>query len=281
MLKIGDPGALQHHCAEWRCQGKTLALLPTMGHFHAGHERVMRRARELADKVIVSVYVNPGEFASYEDPAVYPRNPQLDLSIAEGNGVDLLFTPADSDMYPEGYDTWLEVPGLSENFCGISCPEYFRGVGTLVLKLFILAMPSFTVFGQKDWQLLAIIRRMATDLHLPSRIEAVPTAREADGLAMSSRNTMLGPAERAAAPHLYKGLGRAQELYAAGERNPAALLGAVREYWAAHLAPGREDYLALVDRKTLAVQEQADAQSILLTAAHFGTIRIIDNLLLA
>ena len=284
MHTLTDPQQAAALAREWRFSGRRTVLVPTMGFFHAGHESLMRRARELGDTVIVSLFVNPAQFGPGEDLAAYPRDAQRDAATAQKLGVDLLFTPDVSAMYAPDHATWVEVPELSAGLCGASRPTHFRGVCTVVAKLFMLLLPQIAVFGQKDWQQLAILRRMARDLNIPVTLEGCPIVREADGLALSSRNAYLTPEERAAAPHFQQGLLRAKGLYEAGERRTAALALAVRDYWAAHLALGQEDYLSFVHPESLAPAPDilAPAEPCLAAGAlRLGRARLIDNILLA
>ncbi len=280
MQQIVSPEELQRQCLRWRAEGLRVALVPTMGYFHAGHETLMQRARKLADRVVVSLFVNPSQFGPNEDLDTYPRDLENDARVAERNGADLLFTPTPEGMYPAGYGTWVNVPALEGVLCGASRPGHFTGVCTVVLKLFMLACPHVAVFGEKDRQQLIIIRRMVKDLNLPLEIDGAPIVREADGLALSSRNKYLAPEERAVAPHLSKGLALGAELAAKGEKSAAVILEAVRAYHRANLPQGREDYLAIVDPETLQPLEKLGNGAILAVAMRLGGARLIDNLLI-
>ncbi len=240
MDRITSPQELQQRCLAWKRQGRTLALVPTMGYFHAGHEALMRKGRELADILVVSLFVNPTQFGPAEDLDAYPRKPEADEAIARAMGADVLFIPSPKDMYLPDHNAWVEVPDLATVLCGKSRPTHFRGVCTVVTKLFMLVQPDVAVFGEKDWQQLAILRRMARDLFIPVKLVGQPIVRESDGLALSSRNAYLTPQERAEAPHLFKGLALARELAAQGVTDTAELARAVRRYWAEHLPAGRE-----------------------------------------
>lgn len=278
MMEISDPNALQEQCLAWRASGLRTVLVPTMGFFHQGHERLMQQAKELGDKVIVSVFVNPAQFGPKEDLSTYPRDLDKDRTIAEGNKVSLFFTPQPEAMYPKGYDTWVEVPGLAKRLCGKTRPTHFRGVCTVVLKLLNLTMPQHAMFGEKDWQQLAIVRRMVKDLNLPVHIEGVPIVREADGLAMSSRNSYLTQEERALAPHFNKGLVLGRQLFASGERNPEVIKNSIIAYWNEHIPKGRLDYLQLVAPDSLEDVKTVDAGTMALAAMYLGKPRLIDNL---
>lgn len=269
---------LKSLCREWRRQGLRVGLVPTMGFFHAGHASLMRLARPRVDRLVVSLFVNPSQFGPQEDLAAYPRSPERDAAVAAENGADLLYLPAPESMYPPGYDTWVEVPGLAARLCGLSRPTHFRGVCTVVLKLFNLARPDLAVFGEKDWQQLAVIRRMVRDLNLDVEVLGGPIVREADGLALSSRNSYLTPEERAAAPRFNAGLREGARLYAAGERDPEAIRQAILAYWAVNFPPGRVDYLELADGESLERVSRADAQTRALAAMYLGKARLIDNI---
>jgi pantoate--beta-alanine ligase len=276
---VKEPEELRRLSWDWRCGGARTALVPTMGYFHAGHLSLMRWAREHADRVVVSLFVNPTQFGPGEDLAAYPRDFERDASLAEAAGADVLFAPEPDGLYPPGFATWVEVPDLGRGLCGRSRPIHFRGVATVVSKLLLLALPRLAVFGQKDWQQLAIIRRMARDLGFPTDIVGHPIVREPDGLAMSSRNVYLTPGERAAAPNIQAGLRRARDLAASGERRPSALLDDLRSWYANHVPEGRIDYLELVDPDTVAPVAALDGPALLAVAMQLGRARLIDNLI--
>ena len=280
MIILKDSTAVSEQCLAWQKAGQSVALVPTMGFFHQGHASLMQAARQKADKVVVSLFVNPAQFAPGEDLGAYPRDVEKDRLIAEGNCVNLLFMPEVSSLYPEGYDTWASVPGLSKRLCGKTRPMHFQGVCTVVLKLFNICRPDFAFFGQKDWQQLAVIRRMTQDLNLNVQIQGEPIVRETDGLAMSSRNSYLSPDERAAAPHIHKGLAAARELFGAGETNIAVYERSILDYWAQNLPQARVDYLEFVDPSSLASKEKADAETLIATAVYLGKARLLDNQLL-
>ncbi|HKK33475.1 MAG TPA: pantoate--beta-alanine ligase, partial [Desulfomicrobiaceae bacterium] len=196
MLTIKDPRKVQQHCLQLRARGETLALVPTMGCFHDGHISLMHRARELADRVAVSLFVNPTQFGAGEDLDAYPSKLTQDGVLAAEAGVDILFCPGSPEMYCADHSTWVDVHELGTGLCGRSRPTHFRGVTTVVAKLFNLIQPTHALFGEKDWQQLAIIRRMVRDLDFPISIVGCPIVREPDGLAMSSRNAYLTPNQR-------------------------------------------------------------------------------------
>jgi pantoate--beta-alanine ligase len=278
--RIEDPKKFQETCWDWRRQGLRLALVPTMGFFHEGHMSLMRWARENADKVAVSLFVNPTQFGPNEDLDSYPRNIERDALLAAGEGADVLFAPQSEAMYSKGAATWVEVPSLAKHLCGASRPTHFRGVCTVVAKLFMLAMPHVAVFGEKDWQQVAILRRMAEDLNFPIRIEGRPIVREADGLALSSRNVNLDPEERIQAPSLQKGLRFIADQVREGVRDTSVLRTALNEYYGAKAPRGEVDYLAFVDPKTLEHVGVITEETLAAVAVRFSRARLIDNLLL-
>ncbi len=267
-------------CSQWRAEGQRIALVPTMGYYHDGHEALMRHARTLGQKLVVTLFVNPTQFAPGEDLAAYPRDFERDAAIAKSLGVDALFVPEVADMYPPESATIISVPELSRGLCGITRPTHFQGVCTVVMKLFMLTQAHVAVFGQKDWQQLAIIRRMVQDLNVPIEIVGHDIVREADGLAMSSRNVYLTPEERAQAPEIRKALLFAKEMVAQGEKNVALLQQMVLSRWAENLPLGRLDYLSVVDAASLTPQEIVGEASLMACAVRMGKARLIDNILL-
>ena len=263
-----------------RADGRTVGLVPTMGAFHEGHASLMRRAREERDLVVVSIFVNPTQFADPADLAAYPRDEARDLEIARGLGVDVVFAPTPEEMYPAGEPRVTIDPGpLGDRLEGASRPGHFRGVATVVAKLFHAVGPARAYFGEKDAQQLAVLRAMVRELAFPVEISACPTVREPDGLAMSSRNARLSPEQRDAAGCLFLALSEAAELARAGERDAARLVAAMaREIGATPQA--RLDYAAVVDDATFDDVTTIDAPARALVAARFGEVRLIDNLLL-
>jgi len=271
---------LQSVCLEWRAQGQPLALVPTMGAYHAGHESLMRAAKAAGARVLVSLFINPAQFGPGEDLAAYPRTPERDAAIAEAAGTDLLFMPDPSAMYAPDHAAWADVPALTQTLCGLSRPEHFRGVCTVVLKLLLLSQAQLAFFGEKDWQQLAVIRRMARDFNMSVEIRGCPTVRDADGLALSSRNVYLTPEERARAPQIQAGLRLAQSLARRGERAASALYAAVRKHWSEHLPSAREDYLSLVHPHSLEAIDTLGEAAVMACAVRLGKTRLIDNILL-
>jgi pantoate--beta-alanine ligase len=274
---------LQAHAAADRRAGHRSALVPTMGALHRGHLALVDEARRRADVVAVSIFVNPAQFDARTDLAAYPRTLDADLAACRARGVDRVFAPGERELYPDGFQSWLEVSELSKPLCGASRPGHFRGVATVVAKLLIAAQPEFAVFGQKDFQQLAVIRRLVRDLGLPVEIVGLPTVRESDGLALSSRNVQLAGEARRQALCLVEALVAAEGALAAGERRRDALLAAAREVIAkAPLA--RLDYAELRDPETLApAPARLEAPTLLALAACLpradgqGEVRLIDN----
>jgi pantoate--beta-alanine ligase len=267
-------------CDAARSAGRTVGFVPTMGAFHDGHVSLMRRARDERDHVVVSIFVNPLQFGPDEDLSRYPRDEDRDLSIARQLGVDVVFAPSVEEMYPTGQPEVTVDPGpLSERLEGAARPGHFRGVATVVAKLFDVVGPSTAYFGEKDAQQLAVIRRMVRDLSLPIEVEGCPTVREPDGLATSSRNAYLSPKEREAAGCLFLALSEAAQMARAGERDAATLVAAMaREIGATPEA--MIDYAVVVDDETLEEVSTIAGPARALVAARFGETRLIDNLLL-
>lgn len=259
-----------------RRDGRRIAVVPTMGALHEGHLALLRAARARADIVILTIFVNPTQFGPGEDLARYPRDEAGDIAKARGAGIDLAFCPEAAAMYPEGAQTFVEVRELQQPLCGASRPGHFAGVATIVTKLFHLTQPHLAVFGEKDYQQLAIIRRMVRDLDFEIEIHSVPIVREPDGLAMSSRNAYLSAEERAAALALSKGLAAAESAFAAGERDAAALIAAARRVVDAEPRM-RVDYLELRDAAELTPLSRVERPAVLAVAAFVGTTRLIDN----
>lgn len=257
----------------------TWGLVPTMGYLHEGHLSLCRRAKAECDHVAVSIFVNPTQFGPTEDLARYPRDLPRDLALLETVGVDLVFAPEPDEIYPPGFQTYVTVEQVAQPLEGAARPGHFRGVATVVAKLFNIFQPDKAYFGQKDAQQVVVIRQMARDLDLPLEIVVCPTVREADGLAMSSRNTYLTPPERQAATVLYRALCAAQAAWQAGERNGDALRQAMRDVLATEPL-ARPEYVSAADPVTLAELEVAERGVLLSMAVRIGTTRLIDNFLL-
>lgn len=262
-----------------RRQGQAVGLVPTMGALHEGHMSLVRAAKAQTDYVAVSLFVNPLQFGPNEDLAKYPRTLERDRDLLEQAGVDLLFAPSNAEMYPRGAATFVDVEGLNERLDGQSRPGHFRGVTTVVSKLFHIIEPERAFFGQKDAAQVAIIRRMVRDLNLPVEIVVCPIVREPDGLAMSSRNAYLNPEQRRQALVLSRAVRRVEELFGHGEQDAAKLEVAGREVVAEE--PGvRLDYLAIVDPDSLESVNPAAPGALVAVAAYVGTTRLIDNMIL-
>jgi len=257
----------------------TVGFVPTMGYLHEGHLSLIRRARQECDHVVVSIFVNPTQFGPNEDLSRYPRDLERDLSLIEPLGVDLVWTPTAEVMYPKGYQTWVEVEAMTRPLEGAMRPGHFRGVTTVVAKLFNAVQPHKAYFGQKDAQQAAVIRRMTVDLNFPIEIVVCPTVREADGLAMSSRNVYLSPEQRKAATVLFRALSAAKELYEAGERSAERLRERMKEVLAAE--PLAEvQYVSCADYDTLEELTEIRGKALLSMAVFIGKTRLIDNFVL-
>lgn len=262
-----------------RREGQRIGFVPTMGAFHDGHLSLMRAARAGSDLVVVSIFVNPAQFNDRADFTHYPRDEARDVALAATAGVDVLFAPDVAEMYPGGFATAVTVSGVSESLEGAHRgPVHFRGVATVVSKLFNIVMPDVAYFGQKDAQQALVIRRMVRDLDFPIRIEVCPTVREADGLAMSSRNVRLAPAERMQALALKAGLDAAEAAVSRGERRASAVVAAATEAMQARgVTP---EYVAAVDAETLDVPDRLRGETLIAIAASVGPVRLIDNIVL-
>jgi len=262
-----------------RAAGRTIGLVPTMGALHEGHLSLVRACRAECDFTVVSIYVNPSQFGPHEDLARYPRTLQSDLEALAGCGADLALVPTDEEVYPPGYATWVEVGSVARPLEGECRPGHFRGVATIVLKLLGMVGPRIAYFGQKDFQQALVIRRTVADFSVPVEVRVLPTVREADGLAMSSRNRHLAPDERPRATALFQSLCLAGELVARGERSAAAVAGKMRTVIDA-VQPTRIDYVALVDPETLEPVEEIGGPTLAAVAVVIGRTRLIDNSLL-
>ncbi len=285
MRVIESRGELQALADSERAAGKRIALVPTLGALHEGHLSLVRVARRRADVVWVSIFVNPTQFDEQADFAAYPRTAQADLQVCREAGVDAVYLPAPEDLYPPGSQTWVEVSELTRPLCGATRPGHFRGVTTVVSKLLLAAKPHLAVFGEKDYQQLAVIRRMVRDLGFDVEVVGAPTVREADGLALSSRNLNLGPEARRQSLALVRSLDGAERAVAAGERDPVRLLDTVKREICK--APQAEiDYAELRDAQSLEpVGSELRGPTVLALAVHFQPdrdgrgqlVRLIDN----
>lgn len=261
-----------------RQAGISLALVPTMGFFHEGHLSLMRWAGNNADKVVVSVFVNPAQFGPGEDLDRYPRDQQRDMKLARSLGVDYFFIPDPNDIYPPGFDTWVDSPGLSRELCGKSRPGHFRGVVTVVCKLLNITLPAMAVLGRKDRQQLLIIRKMVRDLNMPVTIEGRPTFREPDGLAMSSRNAYLTSEQRKFAPYVYKGMQMIRNEALSGKIDCKTLEARLAKYYRENI-PGCEiDYVRIVEPETLDRPVRPGPGTFIAAAVKLGRARLIDNI---
>ncbi len=279
MTVIEGIAAMRRAVDGFRTDGLRIGLVPTMGALHEGHLDLIRKASELCDRVVVSVFVNPSQFGKNEDLNRYPRDPDRDMRLTADAGCDVLFIPTAAEMYPDGADTWVQVNGLGSKLEGLVRPTHFRGVTTVVMSLFNIVKPHIAVFGQKDAQQSVIVRRMVRDLHVDVEIVIVPTRREPDGLAMSSRNTYLSKLERTEALAISRSLRLAENRFRAGERSAPALLDLVETEL--HSGALVIDYVALVDAETLeSVKRIHEKPAILAIAARIGTTRLIDNTIL-
>ncbi len=280
MKTIQAIAGLRDQLAKWRSHGQTIALVPTMGNLHAGHLRLVEKAGEQADRVVVSIFVNPLQFGPGEDYDRYPRTLEEDREQLALLKVDLLFVPSVAEIYPNSLDqgSYVEVPGVTGILCGAHRPGHFRGVTTVVAKLFNLVQPDIALFGEKDYQQLQAIRKMVADLNFPVRIGSVPIVREADGLALSSRNRYLSPRERVLAPALYQSLCLARDAIIGGERDFVAM--ARRQTGFLQRRGFQPEYFEIL-RPDLSPATAGDRPLVILAAAWLGQTRLIDNLSLS
>ena len=281
MERLTEPEALRAHCDRARADGRRVGFVPTMGALHAGHLSLVRAARERADHVVASIFVNPTQFAPNEDLDQYPRTLEADCNLLEAEGVAAVFAPNDGAMYPAGEQTRVRVEAMTRNLCGAHRPEHFEGVATIVTKLFGIVGPCVAVFGRKDYQQWRVITRLVRDLFLPVEVVGAPTVREADGLALSSRNRYLSTADRERALAIPQSLSKAARAFDDGERSVAALRALV-------IVPLEEaldsvDYVTVADADDVSVLSDDDAvadRAVLAVAARVGATRLIDNLVL-
>jgi pantoate--beta-alanine ligase len=277
MVTVEKNAILREMISASRKAGKRIGFVPTMGYFHEGHLSLMRRAKQENDLVVVSLFVNPAQFGPKEDYQSYPRDLKRDQSMAAEAGTDLMFVPEVTEMYPPGFETFVEVTKVSQGLCGASRPGHFRGVATVVIKLFNIVDPDRAYFGEKDAQQLRVIRRMATDLNLKLEIVGCPIVRESDGLAMSSRNVYLSPEERRAALVLYQALCKAGKMIDGGVRGVkeirAEMVGLIDREPLAQL-----DYLEILDSAGLVPLDKIAGEVLIALAVKFGKTRLIDNM---
>jgi pantoate--beta-alanine ligase len=279
MKTLQTVGELRSALEPDRRPGRRVGLVPTMGALHEGHISLVRLAREQCDRVVVSLFINPAQFDERADLERYPRQRERDARLAADAGVDILFAPTVEEVYPPGFATSVEVLGLTDRLEGVARgTAHFRGVTTIVTKLLCMVLPDVAYFGQKDAQQLAVIRRLVADLDIPARIEACPTVREPDGVAMSSRNALLEPGERIRARALAGALDAARELAAAGELAAEPLIDGARGVLSA--AAIEPDYLELVDPESFEALDRLGRPALLVLAARIGEVRLIDNVML-
>ena len=276
VARVETISSLRQQLQSWRSRDDRIGFVPTMGALHRGHGRLIERARAECACVAVSIFVNPLQFDRADDLERYPRTLEADIELCESRGVDLIFIPSVSEMYPSPLRCTVEVAELGDHLCGKYRPGHFRGMATVVLKLLTIVQPDVAYFGEKDAQQLAIVRRLVSDFNLPLNIIGVPTVREADGLAMSSRNAGLDPCERKLAPALYRALSIAADTIEGGERDSAAVIRA-----AASMLPAdpklRLEYLEIVDADTMQPVERTDRPVVVAGALWVGGTRLIDN----
>lgn len=280
MRLVHSPAELQRLASEALVSGTIVGVVPTMGALHEGHLSLVRAARDECDLVIVTVFVNPTQFGPSEDLDKYPRSLEQDAILSEAAGADVVFAPSAADMYPAEFQNYVETGPLAERLCGASRPGHFRGVATVVLKLLNVTRAARAYFGEKDYQQLRVIQQMASDFNLPVEVVPVPTVREADGLAMSSRNRYLSADERRAALVLNQSLDLAAESWARGERGPEALGEGVRGVIESEPL-ARVDYVEVVDPVTLLPAAEGSTRVLIALAVVIGATRLIDNRLLA
>ena len=276
MITLKDPGDLRRQLALWQMGDKTIGFVPTMGALHEGHLSLVRLAREQVNRVVVSIFVNPTQFGPKEDFSLYPRRPENDAEMLKAAGCDLLFLPEVETIYPPGNTTFVEPGGPAEGLEGALRPGHFRGVATVVCALFNLVRPDVAVFGKKDAQQLAVVRQMVRDLHVPVDIVPAETARDADGLALSSRNAYLSPEERRAAPVLYRALRAAEQAIAGGERRGGEVRRVMREVLDGEPL-ARTEYAEVVDAETFRPVDTLTGSLVLPLAVRIGGTRLIDN----
>jgi pantoate--beta-alanine ligase len=270
---------MQRYSDSIRKEGRSVAFVPTMGFLHEGHLSLMKKGREMADIVVASIFVNPAQFGPNEDLASYPRNIEGDLKLLEKEGVDIVFLPNEKMIYPDGFQTFVELKSLPNHLCGLSRPVFFRGVASVVAKLFNIVKPHYAVFGNKDYQQLLVIKQMVKDLNFDIEIVGAPIVREKDGLAMSSRNNYLNPELRIHALCLYKSLIKSSELVKTGEKNSSRIIDEATSIIKSY--PDTEiDYIKICDTEDLSDMEMIDRAALMALAVKVGKTRLIDNMIL-
>jgi pantoate--beta-alanine ligase len=276
MKIISSISEMQVFSESARNAGQKISFVPTMGYFHDGHLSLMREGRQRGNCLAISIYVNPTQFGPSEDFEKYPRDFERDKGLAAGVGVDVIFYPEDKEMYPELYQTYVDVENVTQNLCGSSRPGHFRGVTTVCAKLFNIVKPHYAIFGRKDFQQLIAIKRMVLDLNMDLEIVGMPIVREPDGLAMSSRNVYLTIEEREAALSLSRSLKIAKEMYDGGQKDVSAILEQVRKYIGGH-SYTNIDYAKICDTSTIKDIERIEGEAVLALAVRINKTRLIDN----
>lgn len=279
MKTIETAGDMQAVAEQARLKGKKISFVPTMGYLHEGHLSLVRMARKLGDLLVVSIFVNPSQFAPHEDFETYPRNFQRDFDMVEKEGVDILFTPKADDIYPEGYQTYVNLEKLSNHLCGVSRPAFFKGVATVVTKLFNIVKPHTAVFGKKDYQQFLVIRRMVFDLNMDIDIVGGETIRELDGLAMSSRNAYLTASQRKSGLSLNKALLAAKKAVESGITDASQIIRETKEFIGSH-PETQIDYVTICDPETLEEIHIINRPALMALAVKVGSTRLIDNVIL-
>jgi len=279
MMKLVDSISRMSTLARmYKKEGKSIGFVPTMGALHEGHLSLVRTAKKHTDIVVVSIFVNPIQFGQNEDFDKYPRDIRRDEELARTAGADIIFCPSVSQMYPDGYSTFVFVEGLTDTLCGASRPGHFKGVATVVAKLFGIVKPDIAYFGQKDAQQVIVIKKMAEDLNMGIEIKVLPTIREEDGLAMSSRNAYLSEDQRRSAGVLYRSLEKAEGMTKHGERDPEKIIKAITDMISE--APGAKiDYVSIVDTKSLKNVDKISREALIAIAVYIGKTRLIDNII--
>jgi len=267
---------MQEFSESLRGRGKRIAFVPTMGYFHRGHLSLMEEGRRLGDCLVISIYVNPTQFGPEEDIKRYPRDFERDRKLSGDVGVDVIFRPSDSEMYPEYCQTFVNVEGVTNNLCGLSRPDHFMSVTTICAKLFNIVKPHVTIFSKKEFQQLIAVKRMVTDLNMDLEVVGMPTVREADGLAMSSRNTYLKKGERESALSLSRSLKLAKELYDNGERKTGKIIEEAQKFIEGHSCT-KIDYVKICDTTTMKDIEYLEGEAVMAVAVQVGRTRLIDN----
>ncbi len=277
MQVIETVATMQEQAKQWRREGRSIGFVPTMGALHEGHLSLVREARKHHDRVVVSIFVNPLQFGPNEDFNRYPRTFEEDKRLLTAEGVDVIFFPSVQDLYPQGFQTYVELEHLPQHLCGLSRPGHFRGVATVVTKLFNIVMPHEAYFGKKDYQQFRIIERMVDDLNMDLKVTPMPIVRESDGLAMSSRNRYLSPDERRKALILFRSLELASQRIQEGERDAVRLTEELKDFIQREVSEARIDYVAFVDAKTLEDLKVLSGHVLLALAVFIGNTRLIDN----